>query len=119
MTNCAYFSNGRRQTLPVLGIYEIVGLNRVEVEIKPIYKVMILSFNLIRTSWTPFSDLLKITLNSKNEKLNEYIIDYERREEIDDKKSLIRCNNIPMVGEKFYIQFPLNNHNITRLKLIF
>ena len=65
--------------MQVLGIYEAIDSNEVSIEVKDWYKIMKLSFNLIRTSWTPYSDLLKITLKTKNEKLSEYIIDYQRR----------------------------------------
>jgi hypothetical protein len=46
----------------VLGLYSQFDLNEAEIQIQPYYQNYIISFNLIRGSWTPYSDLLRFAI---------------------------------------------------------
>ena len=64
------------------------------VTVEPFYQNFVSSFNLIRGSWTPFSDLLRVAVSDQEENIIlEYFIDFTIRDEITAEKDPLVCNN--------------------------
>ena len=84
VTKCSYKnSKGEDVDVNVLGFYNSLSENAVNVEVFGDYQNAILYFNVVRSSWAPFSDLLRIAFETDDVTTGEYFIEYIRREEVD------------------------------------
>ena len=61
MTQCSYEnSKGENVDIKVLGLYTSLSENSVTVDVFGHYQIAVVYFNMIRSSWAPFSDLLRV-----------------------------------------------------------
>lgn len=64
---CEYnHKSGKKNVIKTFGPFEFVDSSKVKVKVRPDYSFMILSFNIIRSSWTPFSDVVKVTIHPQD-----------------------------------------------------
>ena len=87
------------------------------VPIHPNYQNYIISFNLIRGSWTPFSDSLRIVIfDQYGVELQDYFVEFPSRNEINPEVNLLRCRgNEPKMIEKFQIEGTLDHTKQSKL----
>lgn len=53
--------------------------NMVTMDILPQYQSAIIYFSVIRNSWAPFSDLLRVDILADSDLLEELFVEYQRR----------------------------------------
>lgn len=82
-----------KTTITIVGMYTRSQWNTATVPINPNYQNYIISFNLIRGSWTPFSDSLRVViLDQFDVEIQDYFIEFPSRNEINPDVNLLRCN---------------------------
>ena len=107
----------------ILGFYSGLTKNSVIVKVEPYYEIAILYFNIIRSAWAPFSDLLRIEVfDDSGNVIGESFIEYHRRDEIDPEVNRVVCNTdkTPKINDKFQINIAINPASNTKsLKVMF
>jgi len=74
------------------------GSNSITIDVQPYFQNFILAFNLIRGSWTPFSDLLKISIMDENDNmLDDQFIELTRRDDMNSIPNPVICNKLPLI----------------------
>lgn len=107
--------------ITVLGMYTKSQSSTIIVPIQPNYQNFILSFNLVRGSWTPFSDSLRIVmLDQFGVEEKDYFIEFPSRNEINPDVNLLRCKgNEPKMIEKFQIEDQVDHTKQNKLVVKF
>lgn len=120
MTKCSYINRqGNTVDLYVLGFYNSLSENSVSVDVFGHYQNAIVYFNVIRSSWAPFSDLLRVGFEADGVIIGENFIEYQRREEVSSITNKITCGGLTRINDKFQINIDMPEQQPKKLKLHF
>lgn len=75
-----------------LGMDSKVKRNMATIDVTQNYHNFLVSFNLIRDTWTPYRDILHIQITDQlQDELGTYFIEFVTRSEINPAVNLLRC----------------------------
>ena len=114
--------SSKHQQIPVhvLGDYKGFDSNQLTLEIEPFYRSFMISFNLVRGVWTPFSDLLRVAVLDQDDNIaSEHFLEFTKRDEINSKKDLLKCNRQPRLIEKYQIEGSIDAEKQSKLVVKF